>query len=307
MASVARATTRTSEANRIRTSGGGDFASGVNVGGQERTASALGGAALALYGVSRASWGGLGLAVAGGYLLYRGLSGYCNLYRALGIDRAAGEGTQTVGNLGIKVDKAVYVNAPPEQVYAFWRNVENLPRFMSRVESVKKIDDKRSHWVIKGPAGKSIEWDAEIFNEVPNELIAWRSVNDADVEHAGSVRFERAQDERGTIVRVSLQYDPPGGVIGHAFAALWGEDAGQQIETDLANLKRAIESGAARSQQPGATGSQQPGATASQHTGATQPSAAAGSQPSGGSSSSQPSGVPRGQTPGAAEPERRVS
>jgi uncharacterized membrane protein len=242
---VTTGTQMRSQANQMRTPGGGDFATGVNVGGQERTASALAGAALALYGVSRASWGGLALALVGGSLLYRGWTGQCSLYRALGINTAVGEGRETVGNLGIKVDKAVLVNAPPEQVFRFWRDVENLPRFMSRLESVKKIDAKRSHWVVKGPAGKSVQWDAEIFNEVPNELIAWRSINNADVEHAGSVRFERAENGRGTIVRVSLQYDPPGGVVGHAFAALWGEDAGQQIETDLVSLKRAIESGTA--------------------------------------------------------------
>ena len=215
----------------------------VNVGDAERVASALGGAALALYGLSRMSLGGLVLAAVGGMLGYRGVSGHCSGYAALGIDRAR-QGTGTVeGNLGVKIDKAVTVNAPPERVYAFWRNFENLPRIMTNLDRVKVIDDKRSKWVVKAPVGMKVEWEAEIINDKPNELIAWRSVDNALVNHAGSVHFERTPDVSGTIVRVSLQYDPPGGQFGHAVASLFNEDAGTQIEQDLQNFKKAFEEG----------------------------------------------------------------
>ena len=102
-------------------------------------------------------------------------------------------------------------------------------------------DAKRSHWIARGPGGVQVEWDAEIINEVPNELIAWRSTH-GTVDHAGSVRFELGPGGRGTIVRVSLQYDPPGGSTGHTVAALLGGDAGSRIEQDLQNFKRMIES-----------------------------------------------------------------
>ena len=215
----------------------------VNVGDGERVASVVGGAALAVYGLSRMSLGGLVLAAVGGMLGYRGVSGYCNAYGALGIDRAR-QGTGTVeGNLGVKIDKAVTVNAPPERVYAFWRNFENLPKIMTNLDRVKVIDDKRSKWVVKAPVGMKVEWEAEIINDKPNELIAWQSIDNALVNHAGSVNFERTPDGSSTVVRVALQYDPPGGQFGHAVASLFNEDAGTQIEQDLQNFKKAFEEG----------------------------------------------------------------
>ncbi|MGH7277146.1 MAG: SRPBCC family protein [Candidatus Rokuibacteriota bacterium] len=233
---------RTSPIERGSSAGGGDYASQVNVGLTERWGSVLGGAALALYGITRGTWAGLGLAVLGGTLVYRGTTGHCDMYAALGIDRSGAPGVRQ-GNLGVKIDKAVLIHAPAERLYRFWRNLENLPRIMSSVESVRTQNPTRSHWVVMGPAGKTLEWDAEIINEKGNELIGWRSVGHPDVDHAGSVRFEPGPDGRGTVVRVSLQYDPPAGIVGHAVTALFGGDAGGQIEEDLANFKRAVESG----------------------------------------------------------------
>jgi uncharacterized membrane protein len=215
----------------------------VNVGNAERAASTIGGAALALYGLSRLSLGGLVLAALGGVLGYRGLSGHCDVYEALGVDRGPASTGVVEGNLGVKIDRSVTVNAPPERVYAFWRNFENLPRIMSHLERVKVISETRSRWVVKAPVGMKVEWEAEIINEKPNELIAWRSTDNALVDHAGSVNFERAADGNGTVVRVSLQYDPPGGQFGHAVASLFNEDAGAQIENDLQEFKRAFEEG----------------------------------------------------------------
>ncbi len=213
----------------------------VNVGNAERAVSTVGGAALALYGLSRFSLGGLVLAALGGVLGYRGLSGHCDVYQKLGIDRGPTSTGVVEGNLGVKIEKSVTVNASPERVYAFWRNFENLPRIMSHLDRVKVINDTRSRWVVKAPVGVKVEWEAEIINEKPNELIAWRSIDNALVNHAGSVNFER--EGMGTVIRVSLQYDPPGGQFGHAVASLINEDAGGQIENDLQEFKRAFEEG----------------------------------------------------------------
>jgi uncharacterized membrane protein len=141
------------------------------------------------------------------------------------------------------VEKSVTVNKSPEELYRFWRNFENLPRFMDHLESVRVEGEGRSHWVAKAPAGTTVEWDAEIYNEKENELIAWRSLEGADVDNAGSVRFEGDAEGSSTIVRVSLKYDPPGGVIGATFAKLFGEEPSQQIEEDLRRFKQVMEAG----------------------------------------------------------------
>jgi uncharacterized membrane protein len=149
----------------------------------------------------------------------------------------------TRGNLGTKIEKSVTVAEEPAILYRFWRDVRNLPHVMSHLESVQPITPTRSRWVVKGPAGKRIGWEAEIINDVPGRVIGWRTVDDAQVAHAGSVNFEAAPDGRSTVVRVSLQYDPPGGELGHSLAALVGADAGRQIAEDLATFKTAWERG----------------------------------------------------------------
>lgn len=223
--------------------GYGDYASGRNVSKAERVLSIIGGTALALFGLRRRSLAGLGIAVLGGTLIRRGITGHSRLYDRLGRGTAgAGEGVR--GNLGVKVERAVVVYAPRDRLYRSWRNFANLPRFMQNLQSVQTLDARRSHWVAKGPGGVPVEWDAEIINEVPNELIAWCSTG-GNVDHAGSVRFEPGPGGRGTTVRVSLQYDPPGGSAGHTIASLIGGDAGARVEQDLEHLKRVIESGEA--------------------------------------------------------------
>jgi uncharacterized membrane protein len=219
--------------------GGGDHASGLNVGDGERIASTLAGGILAIYGLSRGSFGGWLVAALGGILAYRGVTGHCPVYATIGIDTA--EGKRVRGNLGIKVDKSVIVEAPPERLYGVWRNFENLPRFMSHLDRVTVVDRHRSHWRVKTAVG-IVEWDAEIINDQQNELIAWRTLDNQWVDHAGSVRFEPFGLGR-TLVRVSLQYDPPGGKLGRAVVSLLGEDPETQIQQDLGAFKRAIEAG----------------------------------------------------------------
>jgi uncharacterized membrane protein len=144
---------------------------------------------------------------------------------------------------GIGVRKSITVNRPPEEVYAFWRRFENLPRFMQHLESVETAADGRSHWKAKGPVGTSVEWDAEITEDRPNELIAWRSVENADVDNAGEVRFTRAAGGRGTEVHVDLRYDPPAGKLGALVAKLFGEEPNQQVADDLRRFKQVLETG----------------------------------------------------------------
>jgi uncharacterized membrane protein len=143
---------------------------------------------------------------------------------------------------GVRVEKSITVDAAPATVYAFWRNFENLPRFMHNLDRVDVRDDKRSHWWAKGPAGRTVDWEAEIINEIPNELIGWRSVDGSQIDNAGSVHFTQASGGRGTEVRVLLRYDPPAGTFGAAISKILGEDPAANIEEDLRRLKTLMES-----------------------------------------------------------------
>jgi uncharacterized membrane protein len=142
------------------------------------------------------------------------------------------------------VKYSLLVSRSPEEVYSFWRNFQNLPKFMVHLESVQVLEDpRRSHWVAKAPGGKKVEWDAEMTEDRRNELIAWKSDNDSAVENSGNVQFERAPGNRGTIVKVELKYSPPGGMLGVAVAKLFGEEPQQQVEDDLRHFKQLIETG----------------------------------------------------------------
>ncbi len=144
---------------------------------------------------------------------------------------------------GIRVRKSITVNRPADEVYGFWRNFENLPRFMHHLESVQVTGAGRSHWKAKAPAGTSVEWDAETTEDRPNELIAWRSVEGADVSNAGEVRFVPAPGGRGTEIHVDLRYDPPAGKLGALVAKLFGEEPNQQVDGDLRRFKQVLEIG----------------------------------------------------------------
>ncbi len=139
--------------------------------------------------------------------------------------------------------KSIIVNRPAEELYRIWRNFPELPRFMRNVVRVEPRDERRSHWIVQGPAGSRVEWDAEVFQDHPNELIAWRALENADVDHAGSVRFERATGGRGTIVRVELQYRPPAGRTGAMIVKLLGKSPERQITADLLRFKQMVETG----------------------------------------------------------------
>src|SRR5262245_25489548 len=215
----------------------------ANVGFPERLISSFAGGALIYLGLSRRSLPGTFLAIGGASLICCAITGRSMVYRALGIN-TANQGKSAVASVGhgqgIKVEKSVTVARPPEELYRFWRNLENLPRFMTHLESVRELDDRRSHWVAKAPAGTKVEWDAEIYNEKKNELIAWRSLENSDVSHAGSVRFEEAPDG-GTEVKVVINYQAPAGKLGTAVAKFFGEEPEIQLEEDLPRFKRLME------------------------------------------------------------------
>jgi len=143
----------------------------------------------------------------------------------------------------LRVSKSIAIERPAAELYQFWRKFENLPRIMDHLEEVRVIDDKRSHWIAKGPAKTSVEWDSEIVNDQPNELIAWQSVEGAEVDNAGYVRFEPARGGRGTLVKVELRYNPPAGPVGAAVAKMFGKAPDQEIEQELRRFKQLMETG----------------------------------------------------------------
>ena len=149
----------------------------------------------------------------------------------------------TTHGSAIRVRTAITVNRPPEAVYGHWHRLENLPQFMYHLESVQVDEGGRSRWVAKAPAGTTVEWEAEIVEDVPNELIAWRSLDGADVPNSGSVRFRPAPAGRGTEVTLELEYEPPGGAVGAAGARLFGEEPVQQVKDDLRRFKQVMETG----------------------------------------------------------------
>ena len=144
---------------------------------------------------------------------------------------------------GIKMKRAVTVNASPDQLYQFWRRLENLPMLFDNILSVEAIDNKRSRWTLRVPGGLSLEWGAEITVDRNNQMIGWRSLEGADLDNAGYVRFERATGGRGTVVRVALQYNPPAGKLGAAVSTLLGEKPESLIEEALRKFKQLVEAG----------------------------------------------------------------
>jgi uncharacterized membrane protein len=213
----------------------------VNVGEAERYASIIGGAALVVTGLSRRSFPGLVLAAAGGLFIMRGVAGHCRLYDSIGVSTAASQRPGVPDRTGHKIDTTILIARPPEEVFRFWRNLQNLPEFMEGIESVRLVTDRRSHWVMKAPAGQRLEWDAEIVNEHPGEMIAWQTLPGADVQSAGTVRFAPAADATSTVLRVVLEFHPPGGALGARVARAFGKDPAGQLDRDLARLKEILE------------------------------------------------------------------
>jgi uncharacterized membrane protein len=199
----------------------------------ERWATALGGAALVVWGARKLSRErhpvGAMLATTGASLIWRSTRG----------DTRARLG----GRRGTIVEESVAINRTPEELYRFWTDLERLPMIMPQLASVTPVGYRRSHWVAHGPARWRTEWYADIINDIPNELIAWRTAEGSEVASAGSVHFESVPVGRGTVVRVRLQYEPPGGKLGAAFAWAFGDDPSQVIREGLRRFKQLMETG----------------------------------------------------------------
>lgn len=209
----------------------------INIGHDERIASAAVGAALTLIALRG---GRLWLALSGGYLLYRGLSGNCRINSMLNRNTA---GKQTEDK-PLTVTDVVTVNKPREEVYSYWRKLENLPLFMHHLEEVKQLDSKRSHWKAKVPGGLvNIAWDAEILQEETNQRIMWRSVAGADVDNSGEVVFTDAPNNRGTEVKTTITYRPPAGALGLAVSKLFNPAFEKMVKEDLLRFKSVLETG----------------------------------------------------------------
>jgi len=159
------------------------------------------------------------------------------------LDILTAQQLSTNGHHAIHVDRTLVINRSREDLYDFWRDFQNLSKFMKHVKSVEVLDARRSHWVVTAPAGSTVEWDAEITDDQPNSRIAWRSLENADVDNNGFIEFQRAPGDRGTLVRVHIEYQPTGGKLGALFAKLFGEEPGQQINADLRRFKQLMETG----------------------------------------------------------------
>jgi uncharacterized membrane protein len=220
----------------------------TNISERERLASLASGASLVAFGLTKRNPAGFALAALGGGLLWRGATGHCEVYHALGINTSGSRATIPY-ELGIRIDHSIVVDKPAAELYRFWRNFENLPKFMDHLESVTIVDGRRSHWISQGPAGTSVEWDAEVINEIENELIGWKSLEGSDVDNAGSVHFEPVPDGRGTRVTVHLQYNPPAGSLGAAVAKMFGQDPKKQVSSDMKRFKEFMETGRIDSKQ----------------------------------------------------------
>ncbi|MCY6491248.1 SRPBCC family protein [Leptolyngbya sp. GGD] len=201
----------------------------------EKWASIVGGSAMVLFGLQQRSLRGVLTAIAGGSLAYHGATAEKSL-----TDKVS----DAVGiNQSLKVEKTVTIRKSAEELYNYWHNFENLPTFMKHVKSVTVTDGRRSHWIANAPLGQSVEWDADIIKDEPNHLIAWASAENAEVNNSGFVRFSPAPGDRGTEVKVVLEYDIPGGRVSAAIAKLFGEEPEQQIGDELRRFKQLMEAG----------------------------------------------------------------
>ena len=190
------------------------------------------GAALVLLGLRKRGVLGLGMAAVGGYLAYRAATGKDPVMEVAGLGGAAAK--------PIFVEHSVVIDRPAQQVYDYWRKLENLPQIMSHLESVTVLDERRSRWVAKAPLGTHVEWEAEIVNDKPGERIGWHSLPGATVDNAGSVQFE-SMPNGSTRVHVAMSYRPPAGPLGAAVAKLFGEEPSQQVAEDLQKFKANFE------------------------------------------------------------------
>jgi uncharacterized membrane protein len=218
-----------------------------NVGATERWISLGAGgllalAALRVRGVVRIIAG-----AASALLVYRGATGYCPAYGLLGMDTfehtggAYNPAASVPYGTGVRVEQSIAVARPAGELYDFWRRLDTLPQFMEHVEEVTTLTDRRSRWRVRAPVGSRVTWEAEIINDVPGQLIGWRSLPGSAIHHAGSVHFD--QRDGLTEVRVVLEYAPPARYIGASMARILGDDPQRAVAEDLRRFKAIVERG----------------------------------------------------------------
>lgn len=219
----------------------------INVGVAERGLSVTLGAALLAFAASRRRpFSSLLLAAAGGWLAHRGVTGRCAVYDQLDLGTAEDDDEERLdagAHEDHSVEVAITIGRPVPEVYAFWRCLENFPLFMESILSVTERGGGHSSWVARGPAGQTWEWEAEILEDRPGELLVWRSRPGSEVRHHGAVRFQEAPAGRGTEVRVGIEFRPPGGIAGRVVARLARRLPPRQVEEDLRRLKQLLEAG----------------------------------------------------------------
>jgi uncharacterized membrane protein len=218
----------------------------INVAELERWGSVASGAVAIAYGMSGRARARTLWSAAGSALVYRGMTGHCPVYSTLGVTTARTDAetrAALAGERGIHVRESVRLEKPVDEVYRFWRRLENLPRFMTYLERVDDLGNGRWHWVAKGPAGMHVEWDAEVINEVENKVIGWRTLPGSQVTMAGSVNFDVVRNGESSQVTVHLQYAPPAGRATALVARLFGREPSQTIREDLRRLKYLLEAG----------------------------------------------------------------
>ncbi len=194
------------------------------------------GAALVALAARKRAWSTLGLAAASAPLIYRGATGGWPVP-----ERMAQRASDAVAP--VPVETALTIGRPADELYRFWRQLENLPRFMKNLESVTELDGRRSHWVGKSAIGLKLEWDAEIVEEREGQLLSWRTLPDSQVHNAGTVFFDNSSNGRGTVVRVSMDYQVPGHLLGQAVGKMLSGTTQQQVREDLKRFKELIETG----------------------------------------------------------------
>lgn len=208
----------------------------INLNWPERYISVAAGVKLALSGVKhlfKSPFVSLLKLGAGGYLLNRGITGHCEVY--------AQAGKSTLAPVNINIKSSFVVNKPRQAIYEFWRKLDNLPLFMSHLESVSIIDNERSHWVLKLPTGvANISWDAEIVMDVPGELIGWSSLPGSAIDNAGKVRF-RDTDDGSTLIDMVITYQPPAGGLGASLAHVLNPVFKNMVDTDVQNFKQYMD------------------------------------------------------------------
>jgi uncharacterized membrane protein len=220
-----------------------------NVGLIERLVSVAAGAVLASFGLGRRSIPGLLAAGMGGMMVYRGATGHCPMYGAMGLDTAHEQGERTaedeIAEHGIHIEQSFLINRSAEELYQFWRNFENLPKFLTHIDRIEVQGDRRSHWVarLSRLAGGNIEWDAEITRDEPNSLIAWRSLSGSDIDTVGEVRFSNAMGDRGTKMHVVMNFVPPASAVAGMFPTLFNKATRRMMRTDLGRFKALMEVG----------------------------------------------------------------